>query len=261
LATQSAPAAEIAWTELHNFIIRAQATVAEAYGKGLTIDFHGQNHSEDWIELGFGIEGATLDEQPFGAGAEWPPATANQRSTICGLWQRQSHSNTSLNFDELLRGPTSFGSLLLDELGATEFDQTDLATTRVVPSPKNKGPAGSVNYYQGGFITQAAAKGAGALAEDSQGKLNDELRPSPYMLDGIQLELPQNPSKQYPLGIIFSCSCQNHSTVFLNAGTTVLILGKLATHGRQHLRRLRHHQPTPNSSCCCRMHHRVKALG
>jgi phage gpG-like protein len=187
LASQGSTEAEVAWAELHTFLLRAQATVAADYGKGLQVDFHGQSHPEEWIELGFGVGGSSLDDQPLGPTATWTTTTAEERNTIAGLWKRQSAINSTLNFDALLRGSESFGGFLADELS-----QTDLVATRVLPSPANKGPAGSESYFSGGLITESAVKGAHALAADSLGKLDEQLRPPPYTLDGIQIELPFN---------------------------------------------------------------------
>ena len=96
-------------------------------GKGLFIDIHGHGHTIQRAELGYLLTSAQLN------------SANDPNPDITSI--RDLYSVVGGNFDDLLRGATSFGGLMEDE----GFD--------AVPSPKNHGP-GIAPYFSGGYNTR-----------------------------------------------------------------------------------------------------------
>ena len=141
-AALGVPEMEAAWTEYHRYLYQAKAVV----GRGLYCDIHRHSHPTQWVELGYLIPGPNLDSGDFNAG----------NSSIRNL---AANSIDRITFEELLRGPRSFGSFL------NQFDYP------VVPSPENPGPDGEP-FYSGGYNTRQH----GSLTEGE--------------IDAIQIESP-----------------------------------------------------------------------
>ena len=124
-AAMGNPDAEKAWADFHGFVEEAQSQVAD--GQGLVLDIHGHAHENDWIELGYLYSTSELDGEE-----ELDPVD----SSINHL-----SGTVSVEFEELLRGASSFGGLL---------EQLEYY---VVPGPEHPGPDGD-SYFSGGYITQ-----------------------------------------------------------------------------------------------------------
>ncbi|XP_077142465.1 uncharacterized protein LOC143806213 isoform X1 [Ranitomeya variabilis] len=117
--------AEQAWEEFMGFIHMAKSNM----WSGLLLDFHGQSHPEQWIELGYLISKASLNYGNF----------SSFDSSIYSLAERQ----INMTFQSLLRGNQSLGKLIED--GNIKYV--------TVPSPSNPKPK-SGNYYSGGYIVK-----------------------------------------------------------------------------------------------------------
>ncbi len=114
---------EKAWEEFHGYIDSAKLSF---WDRGIFVDVHGHPHKNNWAELGYLIPGSDLDSGAFHA----------DKTSI-----RHIASKVSIKFDELLRGPSSFGGFLQDN----GFD--------AVPSPQHPGPGGQ-GYFSGGYNTR-----------------------------------------------------------------------------------------------------------
>jgi len=122
--------AEETWRAFHAFTGTAQASVKRAYGKGLYLDIHGHGREEAWIMLGYLLTNRQLH---------------GDVKDLTGLAKRSSirHlvDDSGTPFVELLRGETSFGSLL---------QQRGYAA---VPSPAHP-HAGKAGFLSGGYNTR-----------------------------------------------------------------------------------------------------------
>jgi hypothetical protein len=128
-AAQGNLAAERAWWEYHTFIERARQIIEADFGEGYYIDLHGHGHAIQRLELGYLLSSSQLassDEVLRGLAGN---------SSLKALAQRPG-----VDFVELIRGPTSLGSLLEGE-GFPSVPSTD------DPNP------GSDPYFTGGYST------------------------------------------------------------------------------------------------------------
>ena len=145
-AALGVPEMEAAWTEYHRYLYQAKAVV----GRGLYCDIHrhhGHSHPTQWEELGYLIPGPNLDSGDFHAG----------NSSIRNL---ATNSIGPITFEELLRGPRSFGGFL------NQFDYP------VVPSPQHPGPDGEP-FYSGDYNI----RGHGSLTGGAIDAINTESPP------------------------------------------------------------------------------------
>lgn len=124
-----------AWNEYHNFITTAQNTANSQYNnKTLFVDLHGHGHTIQRIELGYLLSSNDL---------ELSEATLNTTAYI----NQSSIKNLVLNnrnnytHTQLLRGPSSFGTLLTN---------TGLPA---VPSQQIPYPGSTASYFSGGYTT------------------------------------------------------------------------------------------------------------
>ena len=124
-----------AWNEYHNFITMAQNTANSQYNnKILFIDLHGHGHTIQRIELGYLLSSSDL---------ELSEATLNTSAYI----NQSSIKNLVLNnrnnytHTQLLRGPSSFGTLLTN------------AGLPSVPSQQIPFPGSTASYFSGGYTT------------------------------------------------------------------------------------------------------------
>lgn len=116
-----------AWDAFHAFVEAATAQISQTWSHGLYLELHAHGHSQRWTELGLGLTASQLNEPSFAASAT--------QSTIRSLAER-----SDIEFERLLRGPTSLGGLI----ESTGYE--------AVPSPKNPGP-GRSNYFEWGWNT------------------------------------------------------------------------------------------------------------
>ena len=133
VAATGEPRAEQAWREFHRFIDDAKAHVAARCGRGLYLDIHTHGHDTVWAELGVLLPATTLAEPDATLDGD---ATIAQASSLRGLAAASSEA-----FSTLLRGPQSFGSLLVAASGHA-----------AVPSKELPHPAGKA-YFSGGYNT------------------------------------------------------------------------------------------------------------
>lgn len=137
------PAAEIAWTEFHEFIGVARGAVLEAAGRGWYMDVHGHGHAEQRLELGYLLTGGELALSD--AGLDGTPGY-EETSSI----RTMSRDDAETSFAELLRGPTSLGTLY--ENGGFP----------AVPSAGDPDP-GTGLYFSGGYDTRRHTCSAGSV--------------------------------------------------------------------------------------------------
>ena len=121
------PDAEAAWKLFHESIDKAVNALPQ---RGLYIDVHGQCHKENWVELGYLLNGKQLDEKQFSA----------SQSSIHKLAVHKSMQDEG-DFVELLYGQQSLGGLL------------ERAGLKTVPSPSHSSPEGG-SYFNGGYNTR-----------------------------------------------------------------------------------------------------------
>ena len=124
-----------AWNEYHNLITMAQNTANSQYNnKILFVDLHGHGHTIQRIELGYLLSASDL---------ELSETTLNSTAYI----NQSSIKNLVLNnrnnytHTQLLRGPSSFGTLL-----------TNLGFP-AVPSQQIPYPGATASYFSGGYTT------------------------------------------------------------------------------------------------------------
>ena len=148
--------AERAWKEYHHYIDVAKELVAINYGSGILFDIHGHGENPDGFYdlrtwLGYLISGNDLD---------LPDEDLNSSEFKNQSSIRILADTSSFSFVNILRGETSFGTLM-DSLGYG-----------CVPSVNDPGPAG-LRYFSGGYITDRHGSSDGSA------------------ISAIQVELPQ----------------------------------------------------------------------
>ena len=148
--------AERAWREYHHYIDVAKELVAMNYGSGILFDIHGHGENPDGFYdlrtwLGYLIKGNDLDLPDEDLNSD---EFKNQSSI------RILADTSSFSFINILRGETSFGTLM-DSLGYA-----------CVPSVNDPGPAGS-RYFSGGYTLYRHGSSDGSA------------------ISAIQVELPQ----------------------------------------------------------------------
>ena len=131
-AVQGDPFAENAWTEFQGFIDAAENIVTRDFGSGLYLDIHGHGHEIDRLELGYLLSRDDL------AGSD---AALSVQSLVDKSSVRALAGAVAITFADLIRGPTSLGTLLQD------------AGVRTVPSAADP-DAGGAAYFTGGYNTR-----------------------------------------------------------------------------------------------------------
>ena len=144
-ATFGEPLAVEAYNEYHGFISAERSRMGTT--PALYIDLHAHGHSIQRALLGYLVSGPDLD-----SGNPIDPNTTSIRS-IAGI--------VGGDFDELLRGQRSFGTML------------ETAGFRAVPSFAEPGPGG-YSYFSGGYSTKVHGSRDGGR------------------VDGIQIESPSS---------------------------------------------------------------------
>ena len=132
-AACGASAARAAWAEFHAFTDSAKGRARADFGRGWLTDLHGHGHAVARLELGYLLEPEDLRETD----ATLDGTNAFEDESSLRTFSRQS----PLSFSALLRGPTSFGTLLGN------------AGYRSVPSAQDRAPASGEEYFSGGYIT------------------------------------------------------------------------------------------------------------
>jgi hypothetical protein len=137
-ATFGVPLSVEVYNEYHAYLAQERANIS---GMGLYIDIHEHGHSIQRSELGYLVPGPELD-----SGNPIDPAKTSIRNVA---------NHVGGNFDELLRGPASFGGML-EQRGF-----------RAVPSPTDAGPGGQT-YFSGGYCTVVYGSRDGGLVDAIQ---------------------------------------------------------------------------------------------
>jgi N-formylglutamate amidohydrolase len=131
-AAQDDPAAQEAWRTYHAACSAATRQVTKTHGVGLLIDLHGHRHEQPNVELGMLLTGPDLNHSDAELSSD-PKFLA--KSSIRTLVQ-----HTQKPFAELVRGPTSLGSLL------------EVRGQRSLPSTVRPQPSAGASYYSGAYI-------------------------------------------------------------------------------------------------------------
>jgi len=152
--------AEIAWAEFHHFIDSAITEVERKFGKGLYIDLHGHRHKVERVELGYLVSGEELRFPDEFLGDESFYEYSSLKNLI-------STNIKSSSYIELLRGPESFGSMLMDR-GYTTVPSFQ------IPFPKEDEP-----LFSGGFNTQKHSSVSGGTVDGIQVEVGLKLREDP----------------------------------------------------------------------------------
>jgi autotransporter-associated beta strand protein len=152
---QGDPEAEIAWNEFHDFIGYSRSDVSARHGRGFYIDLHGHSHAIQRLELGYlisasqlGLSNATLDGS----------TTYENTASIQTLSQE-----SPLPFSALLRGSTSFGTLMANR----GYPSVPSST---IPDP-NSDP-----FFDGGYNTEIYGSDDGGNIDGLQIESNDSVR-------------------------------------------------------------------------------------
>jgi len=134
------PDAERALTEWHSFIDAAKAQVLETSGRGWYMDIHGHAHAIPRLELGYLLNGDQIDHSDEELDSS---DSLKSKSSIRTLLKG------STPFSALLRGPTSLGTLFVEN------------GFPAVPSASDPGPDGE-RYFGGGDNTRRHTCGSEA---------------------------------------------------------------------------------------------------
>lgn len=130
------PQAERAWREFHDFIRAATAAAVARHGFAFLIDVHGHAHPLPRLELGYGLNGAQLNQ----GDAAFDKSDFATLSTL-----RDLHAKLGGSGAELIRGPRSLGTLFTER------------GIRAVPSAQEPGP-GPGPFFSGGYIVHTHAR-------------------------------------------------------------------------------------------------------
>lgn len=149
-------AIETTYDQFHNDIIKAKKTITKQNGAGLLVDLHAHGHKKQEIEIGYQITKEDLN------------LTDEQLSTK-EFVNKASIKNVALknkgsrSFVELLRGETSFGSLLAKN------------GIPCLPHSENQAP-GTLPHFSGGFVTQFHGSANGGSIDAIQLEFNRDAR-------------------------------------------------------------------------------------
>jgi hypothetical protein len=126
--------AERAWHEFHDFIEASKDSIEEGWGRGWFTDLHGHGHAIQRLELGYNLGAAVLRQSD----EELDSNPAHEEASSFRVFSEAS----PLSFSELLRGPTSLGTL---------FENAGYPAT---PSQQDPAPQVGEAFFSGGFNTR-----------------------------------------------------------------------------------------------------------
>jgi N-formylglutamate amidohydrolase len=134
-----------AYNAYHSFIQTAIDSVETYFDSGILLDLHGHGHDIQRLELGYLLEPNDLDL----GNIQISSSTYIEKSSIS-----QIASLSPANFSEVLRGPTSFGGLMVTKSYSysSAGSGTDVYTFDAVPSTTTASP-GTDPYFTGGYTT------------------------------------------------------------------------------------------------------------
>jgi len=145
------------WTDYQRFIDTAKVKIKQSFGKGLFLDIHGHGHTKQRIELGYLLTKTNLQ----GSDEILNTAPIVSNSSIKNL---VSNNVNHISHAELIRGNTSFGSLLA------------LKGYPGVPSTDDPFPLNADEYFNGGFNTDVHGSKSGGSIDAIQLELNSTIR-------------------------------------------------------------------------------------
>ena len=143
--------AETAWTEYHTFIEIASDSVVSQFEQGVYVDMHGHGHAINRLELGYLVQGFQLlnnDEY------------LNNPDVVNFSSIRTLAASSALSFAELLRGPSSLGSL---------FEARGFPA---VPSETQPDPGSGNPFFPGGYSTRRHGSFEGGTVDGVQIEAN-----------------------------------------------------------------------------------------
>ncbi|MBT3479744.1 MAG: hypothetical protein HOA15_02035 [Candidatus Marinimicrobia bacterium] len=137
-----------AWQEYHYYLDAAKKTISDEFGSGLVFDMHGHGVNPDgyydlrsW--LGYLLKSSELDYSDDNLNSSYYKNKTSIRALA---------DSSTFSFIDLLRGKSSFGSLM-DSLGY-----------KCVPSINDVSPNG-MRYFSGGYITDRhGSSGGGTIS-------------------------------------------------------------------------------------------------
>ncbi len=122
------------WDLFHGYLQNSRSEVNTKFQKGLFLDLHGHGNPKQRVELGYLLYNDEL---------ALPDATLNSPALleVSSIQNLAGNNTTNMMHTELLKGDSSFGSLLYENGFAA------------VPSTTDPVPLPSDNYFSGGYIT------------------------------------------------------------------------------------------------------------
>ncbi|RCI04523.1 hypothetical protein CU098_011130 [Rhizopus stolonifer] len=126
---------EVVWKEYHHRVQQAIESVKREYGFGIMIDIHGHTHSNEMVELGY-----LLETNDLTLNIPHLDQLILQKSSIGSLVKRYQDT----------KQPHQLLYLLGDML--TSYSENKIT---VVPSTYNPKPQNDMDYFSGGYTTQA----------------------------------------------------------------------------------------------------------
>ena len=169
-ASFGVPDVEAAFDLYHQYIEEAKADYG---GMGLFFDVHGHGHTLQMAELGYLISGSDLDAGNLNV-------DSSSIKNLAGY--------VSISFEELLRGPTSFGGYLQAE----GYDS--------VPGTDYPGPDGNP-YFSGGFNTRQHGSRDGGVTDAIQiesARSHREMPERENYVQALALSMKQYLDAHYP---------------------------------------------------------------
>ena len=149
--------AEDAWYQFQNYIDSARAEIQKTFGKGLYIDLHGHRHAVKRTELGYLISSEELQLDDDMLDYETFVEYSSIRSLV-------NDNVNGLSYSQLIRGNTSFGSLL-ENLGYP-----------TVPSHGIPYPDAGEPFFSGGYNIMRHGSSQGGTIDGIQIELDEDLR-------------------------------------------------------------------------------------
>jgi len=148
---------EQSWYVYHNFLDSAKASITNNYNRGLFLDLHGHAHTIQRVELGYTLSRSEL---------QLSDSVLNTNNYIVqsSIQELVGDNLQSLSHSELLRGTSSFGTLL-DQRGFPAVPSTS------IPFALSNEP-----YFTGGYNTRRHSSLNGGTIDGIQVECNQGIR-------------------------------------------------------------------------------------
>lgn len=148
---------EQSWYAYHDFLDTAKVAIAQSYSRGLFLDLHGHAHDIQRVELGYLLSRSELQLVDESLNMEEYISESSIQSLVSDNLGGHSHA-------ELLRGPTSLGTLLEGQGFAA------------VPSLDTPFPEDDEPYFTGGYNTRRHSSLEGGMIDGIQIECNRNIR-------------------------------------------------------------------------------------